>query len=673
MRVTARSHAWRRRALLLGMLVVGLVVLGRAFQLQVLEGEAWRARAVGQQRQRVELPAPRGTIYDRNGVPLAATREAYRIAVAPKEVRDANALVARLREVLGLTAAQARRAVDPKRSWVILPGRYDEVARQQLAGEPGVHFERVIERLYPHGELAMELIGRVGADGRAQGGIELEFDSLLAGRPGEAVARRDVLGRPIPGAVITVQEPVPGHDVFLTIDHALQEIADDALRRAVEQTEAVGGDLVLADPETGEILAAATVRRDGTRSWLAVTEPYEPGSTIKPFVAAALLNERRATLSDSVYAEKGRYVTGGRTITDVHGYEWLTLREALRYSSNIAMAKVAGRLKPAEQYAYLRDFGFGTPTGVTYPSEASGLLRRPERWSGYSQSSLAMGYEVSVTPLQMVLAYAALANGGVLMEPRLVREVRTRGGRVVARYDPQPVRRVVREEVAREISAALVDVVEAGTGQAAGLGPFRVAGKTGTARQVRDGRYESGSYTASFAGFFPAENPQFAFLVRLDRPKGAYYGGLAAAPVMRATLAAALAARETALDRRAVAAAVVRGRAEEENAKSPRRGRSEGSSDALPVAGPTPPPAGPFIFALNASPPRRHKGAGVSTAREVPKVTGLALRDAARRLHEAGFRVVVEGSGPAVETVPRAGERARPGTVVRVLGKEARR
>ena len=671
MKVTPRSHAWRRRALLLAMLVIGLVVLARGFQLQVLEGESWRARAVGQQRQRVELPAPRGTIYDRNGVPLAASREAYRIAVAPREVRDAAALSARLREVLGVTAQQARRAVDPKRAWVVLPGRYDEVARQRLAAEPGVHFERVIERLYPHGDLALELIGRVGADGRAQGGLELEFDSLLAGKPGEAVARRDVLGRVIPGAVITVQEPVPGHDVVLTIDYALQEIADDALRRAIEKTEAAGGDLVLADPETGEILAAATVRRDGPRNWLAVTEPYEPGSTIKPFVAAALLNERRVTMADSVYAEQGRYVNGGRTITDVNGYGWLTLRDALRYSSNIAMAKVAERLEPAEQYAYLRDFGFGTPTGVSYPSEASGLLRRPERWSRYSQSSLAMGYEVSVTPLQMVLAYGALANGGVLMEPRLVREVRTRGGRVVERYSPQPVRRVVPGAVAREISEALVDVVEAGTGQAAGLGPFQVAGKTGTARQVRDGRYEAGSYTASFAGFFPADDPQFSFLVRLDRPKGAYYGGLAAAPVMRATLAAALAARETALDRRAVAAAVAPSRSAEEKPTTPRRARVEAPTDAALPTVATPPPAGPFIFAMNAAPLRRIDDATAPAAREVPAVKGLALRDAALRLHEAGFRVVVEGSGPAVETVPKAGVKARPGSVVRVRGKEA--
>lgn len=673
MKVTARSHAWRRRALLGALLLVGSMVLGRAFELQVLEGGRWHSRALGQQRQRMVLPAPRGTIYDRNGVPLAASHEAYRISVAPGELRDRRAVAERLADVLGLTAVQARRAVDPRRVWYVLPGRYDEVARQRLAGEPGIHFERVVERLYPHGDLALELIGRVGADGRPRGGLELEFDSLLSGRPGEAVVRRDVRGRIVPGSLIPVVEPVPGHDVVLTIDHALQEIADDALRHAVEETEAVGGDLVLADPETGEILAAATVRRGGARNWLAVMEPYEPGSTIKPFVAAALLSEHRATLGDSIFAEHGRYRQGGRTITDAHGYGWLTLRDALRFSSNIAMAKAAGRLEPAEQYGYLRDFGFGTPTGIAYPSEASGLLRRPDQWSRYSQSSLAMGYEISVTPLQMVLAYGALANGGVLMEPRLVREVRARDGRVVERFEPQPVRRVVSGGIARQISEALVEVVEAGTGKAAGLGTFEVAGKTGTARQFRDGRYEAGSYTASFAGYFPADDPQFSFLVRLDRPKGAYYGGLAAAPVMRATLAAALAARETALDRRAVAAAVVResDRSAERTARS-QRGRARPPAGTVSSVG-GPPPAGPFIFALNASRAFASEAVAAQTAREVPDVVGLSLRDAARRLHAAGFRVVVDGTGAVAGTTPRGGARARPGAVVRVRGRESGR
>lgn len=665
MKVTRRSHVWRRQALLAGVLLGAAAVLVRSFQVQVVEEERWRARALGQHRRRVELAAPRGTIYDRNGVPLAASREAYRVSVAPRELRDRSEAAARLREVLGVPAAQARRAVDPRRPWVVLPGRYDAVAREALAGEPGIYFEPVLERLYPHGELALELVGRVNAEGRAQGGIELEFDTLLSGRSGEAVARRNGRGEVVPGSLITVVEPTPGHDVYLTIDYALQEIADEALRRAVSQTGAEGGDLLLADPRTGEILAAATARRAGGRSWRAVTEAYEPGSTMKPFTVAALLAEGRASLEDRVYAENGRYEQDGRIITDVHGYGWLTLRDGLRYSSNIAIAKLAARLEPADQFAYLRDFGFGTPTGVAYPSEAAGVLRRPARWSRHSQSSLAMGYEVAVTPLQMVMAYGALANGGVLLEPRLVREVRARDGRVVERYGPQPVRRVVSPEIARSISEALVEVVETGTGQAAGLGSFQVAGKTGTAKQYREGRYEAGSYTASFAGFFPAREPQFSFLVRLDRPKGEYYGGLAAAPVMRATLAAALAARSTALDRGAVAAAMVRAPGSRKAVKANTLPGRAPATAAGP-AGVRPQVRGPYVFALSELPPRSAEPAEGAVRRRVPDVVGLPLRDAARRLHAAGFRVVVEGRGVVAATDPAGGAPAPLGGAVRL-------
>ncbi|HEX7088599.1 MAG TPA: penicillin-binding transpeptidase domain-containing protein [Longimicrobiales bacterium] len=659
MRRRIHNHGRRRRLLLAGLVLWGLVLLGRVFQLQVVEGERWAARAAEQHRQRVALPAPRGTIYDRDGVPLAASHEAYRIAIAPHELKDRRGAAKLLREVLGLSPQAARRAVGSRRRWVVLPGRYDAGVKERLESVRGVYFERVLERFYPHGGLALELLGRVSADQRALGGLELELDSLLRGRPGTAVVRRDARGEPIPGALISVEEPVPGHDVYLTIDYDLQEIADEALRHAMAETGATGGDIVITDPRSGEILAAVSRRAGRARPWTGVTEPYEPGSTLKPFIVAALLEAGRATFEDSVYAEEGRYVDGRRTISDVHPYGWLTLREALRYSSNIAMVKMARRLEPESQYAYLRDFGFGSPTGVRYPSESSGVLRRPADWSGYSQASLAMGYEISVTPLQMVMAYGALANGGVLMEPRLVREVRSRDGRVRAEYAPRAVRRVVSREVARAVAEALAEVVEEGTGHEASLGTFQVAGKTGTARRVSAGRYEPGAYTASFAGFFPADDPQLVVLVKLDRPRGDYYGGLTAAPVTRATLAAALAARSTPLDRRAVAqraAPAAPGPAGVRFASLVQDDEARGA-----LAG------DPYVFVLDGAPAAEAPPA-VAAARPVPEVAGLPLRDAVRRLHALGFHVRVEGSGPVRGTEPAAGTPARPGEFVRVLG-----
>jgi cell division protein FtsI (penicillin-binding protein 3) len=640
----------RRGALVLGLVLGVLAVIGRAFQLQVLEGDAWAARAADQQRQRLVLPAPRGVIYDRNGVPLAATREAFRVAVAPAELADREQSVDRLRSALGISAAAARRATAPGRRWVVLPGAFDAVAKDALDGVQGIHFERVVERFYPQGELAVGLVGRVSAAGEALGGVELEFDSLLTGTPGVAVVRRDGRGRSVPGAMLTTITPVPGHDLFLTIDHDLQEIAHGALERAVEQTGATGGDLVLVDPGSGEVLAAVSRRSGGGSHWRAVTEPYEPGSTLKPFFVAALLAEGRTTLLDSVYAEGGRLVRDGRTVSDVKAHEWLTVRDALRYSSNVAMVKLSDRLTAGEQYGYLRDFGFGTPTGITYPSESGGLLRRPRHWSRYSKGSLAIGYEVSVTPLQMALAYGALAGSGVLMEPRLVREVRSREGQTLRRFPPRPVRRVLPPAVADTVAALLAEAVAGGTGQHAALGAFAVAGKTGTARLASGGRYEAGAYIASFAGFFPAEDPQLAFVVKLDRPKREYYGGLTAAPVIRSTLEAALAAWSTPIDRSALATAAS-GRAPPPNWEP-----------ELPAVG----APGPFLFALNAGPPRRFQPEGPPAERDVPAVAGLPLRDAVSRLHGDGFRVEIEGSGTVKETLPGAGLAAVPGSVVRV-------
>ena len=643
-------HVRRRRLLLAALLLMGLGLLGRGFQLQVLQAAEWEDRAGRQQREKVTLPAARGGIYDRNGVPLATTREVLRVSTAPGEMKDRAAVRSALSQALGLGRGWLDRAVDRGRRWVVLPGRYEPSIRSALDGVRGVYLERTLERFHPHGDVAVSLIGRTTADGRPLGGVELETDSVLAGEDGLAVVRRDGAGRPIPGAHMTVREPHPGKDVYLTLDVGLQEIAEGALKAAIAEHDAEGGDLIFADPRTGEILAAASYRSSGGGHWRSVTDPYEPGSTIKPFVMAALLEQGRVSLDDSVFAENGYHRMGRREIRDVHGYGWITAAEVLRYSSNIGMVKLAERLTEAEEYAALRGFGFGTPTGIRYPSESGGRLTHPRSWSGYTQASLAMGYEVSVTPLQMTMAYGALANGGRLMEPRLVREVRRTDGHVVWSSEPRVIRRAISEETAEQLAEVLTDVVQEGTGQRAGLGEFHVAGKTGTARVFEDGGYRSDAYTASFAGFFPARDPQLVFLVKLDR--GSEYGGSVAAPVTRATLTAALAARATPLDRRAVATAMP-------DPPSP----VEGSTPAAWL----PPAPGPYFFQVDAGAPRRagEPGTGI-----VPDVRGRSARDAAAAVHAAGFRVRIDGVGRVRSVRPAPGRaHARGGTVQLTLGR----
>ncbi|MFO7894003.1 MAG: penicillin-binding protein 2 [Longimicrobiales bacterium] len=644
-------HVRRRRLLLALLLLGGVVLLSRGFQLQVLQAAEWEGLAQRQHREQVTLPAARGAIFDRNGIPLATTREMLQVSTAPREMADRGAVRSAVARALGLSPSWLDRAVDGDRRWVVLPGRYEPTIRSELDGLAGVYLRRSLERFHPHGEVALEVVGRLSADGLPQGGVELEVDSLLAGEDGFAVVRRDAMGEPIPGALLPVREPRAGHDVHLTLDVGLQEIAEGALRDAIEEHDAESGDLIFADPRTGEILAAASVQSGGHRHWRSATDPYEPGSTIKPFNMAALLEQGLVSLEDTVFAEEGYFRQGGRTFRDVHGYGWLTAGEVLRYSSNIGMVKLTDLLPAPAHYATLRAFGFGSPTGVRYPSESGGRLSRPEAWSGYTQASLAMGYEVSVTPLQMTMAYGALANGGRLLEPRLIREVRRKDGTVAWDREPRLIRQAISAATAGKLVEVLTDAVEDGTGQRAGLGEFRVAGKTGTARLVVDGSYRDDLYTASFAGFFPARDPQLVFLAKLDR--GSEYGGAVAAPVTRATLTAALAARTTSLDRRAVARAMP--------ARTP-----AGERVSLSRLPPTP---GPFYFQTDAGAPRRTPEPARSV---VPDVRGESARDAAAALHAAGFRVRLEGVGDVRAMDPTPGRAGERGSTVRLtLGRSS--
>lgn len=644
---------WRRRTLLGLWLLAGACVVARSVELQVVEAAEWRGVALSQHKTSAEVAAPRGAILDRDGRELAVSREVFSVAVAPDELDDPDEARRLLREVLSLSASEARRLTDPGRSWHVAPGRYEPAVRSALTGVRGIHLERELRRSYPHGDLARAILGRV-REGEGRGGIEQAYDELLRGVPGRRVLARDSRGRLIPGEVFQVEPPVPGGDVRLSIDLDLQEIAEGALADAVEATEARGGDILVTDPVTGDLLAMASFRDGRADALSAINAPFEPGSTLKPFTVAGLLRHRAARLTDTIDTEGGYWMVGGDPLTDIHDYGTVTLAQALRVSSNIALAKAARGFSPAQQYENLRDFGFGVPTGLPLPGEVAGRLRRPEEWTDRSSASLAIGYEVAVTPLQMALAYGALANGGRLMEARLVHEVRTPDGSLVESREPRVVRQVVPREVTRSLGRVLVDVVEDGTGTAARLSTFEVAGKSGTSRAYIPGEgYRKGRYYASFAGFFPAENPQLVIFVKLDSPVGAYYGGATAAPVTRATMEAVLAARRSPIDRSALLSMVRK----EPTAPSPTlpgaRFASLGVADVSPD--PTPPPR-----PASASP-----GTGI-VAVEIPELEGMPARTAAHRLHRLGFHVRWEGRGTVTELRPRPGTRLPPGDTVTV-------
>jgi len=541
----------RRRLALLCWLVVAAVMIARAVEVQVVERTLWTAEALAQHERSRVVPAARGRILDRNGVELAVSRWRATVGVSPREVEDRREVAAALVEHLGVRAETARRVSAGTEAWNVVPGRYSMTQAEWLEGLRGVYVEREPRRLYPREGMARGLLGVV-LEGAGRGGIEQSMDSVLAGKSGREIVVRDSRGREIPGQVAVVEPPVPGRDVVLTIDQDLQAIAEEMLAGAIDSAGARGGDLVITDPRTGEILALTSVVDGSNAALSAVNTTFEPGSTIKPFTTAALLSHRVASLSDSVDTEGGSWQVDGRRINDIAKAGWLTLHEVIKQSSNVGIAKFAARLSRGQQYTSLRDFGFGTLTGVPLPSEASGVLRRPEEWSPLSTHSLAYGYELSVTTLQMAMAFGALANDGWLMEPQLVREVRDHDGGTVRLGRSRAIRRADPARVAEALTPVLVDVVEEGTGSRARMATFRVAGKSGTTRATGEhGGYEPGAYHASFWACFPADDPQLLFFVRLERPQDGYFGGEAAAPVVRRILEA------VALDRIPEAAAEV--------------------------------------------------------------------------------------------------------------------
>ncbi len=639
--------AWRRRLVLAGWMVACAVLCVRAAQVQVLEGADWQEMAESQHTTDKEVAAARGAVLDRDGAQLAVSREVYRVSVAPQELLAPDSTRALLAAALDLSTQAARRLVNKDRRWVVAPGRYPPTVRDRLSGVRGVYLDRELERFHPHGNLARGVLGAL-LDGEGQGGIEQTFDDVLRGRAGREVVARDNLGKPIPGETLLVDAPRSGGQVVLTLDLDLQEIAGQALQEAIEGSQARGGDVLITDPSTGEILALVSIRDGKTAGLGAINTPYEPGSTLKPFTVAGMLDRHLARLGDSVDVDNGTWTVAGRTLHDVHAEGRMTIADALRVSSNVGIAKAAQVLTPGEQYENLRDFGFGAATGIDLPGEASGTLRRPDRWSLQSPASLAIGYEIGVTPIQMAMAYGALANGGLLMEPRLIREVRDPSGKVVEHREPQVVRRVITPEVARSVSRVLVDVVEDGTGTRARLGAFAVAGKSGTSRAYSaESGYTAGHY-ASFVGFFPAEAPQLVIFVKLENPSGTYYGGAVAAPVTRATMEAALAARGTPLDR-------------EKLLRAARPGISPRPATTVKFAAQAlDPPVPPRVDAA------RSDDDAPAASVPVPDVRGLPARTAVRRLHALGLRVSEVGRGAIVGTFPPAGARVAPGDTVRL-------
>lgn len=538
-----RVRSSLRLLLLLGALLACSGVLAtRLFYLQILDSSRLSALAAEQRLRTIALPAQRGSILFSDGSELAISLDMQTIFANPRFVPDARAAAAALAPVLRMSPASLEAKLSRDSGFVYLARRVEpQIADAvKILDIPGVDSMPEPKRFYPVGSLASQVLGFVGDDHRGLGGLELKYDDLLRGNPGRMVLERDPGGRPIPSGKTSLQEPVEGQDLVVTIDKQIQFEAQAALERAMKAWDAKGGTVIVMNPRNGDILAMASwptfdpndlkASDASARKNKAVTDVYEPGSVSKLITAAAAL-ETGTTTPGEVFRVADHMKIGSKTFKDSHNHPVanMTFSQVIQLSSNVGTIKVAERLGKSRLYEYLVRFGYGRATGLDFPGESAGILPRPERWWRTSLGTISIGQGVAVTPLQMVQAYSTVANGGLEPEPRLVKAVVDPDG---SRQDVPLAapRRVIEEETARQLTEILVGVTEGddGTGRSAAIPGYQVAGKTGTAQKPIPGGSGYAGYVASFVGFAPAHDPRLLVGVILDDPKPFLAGSTAA-------------------------------------------------------------------------------------------------------------------------------------------------
>lgn len=524
-------------------LAAGLVlVAARLVWVQAVSAGTYAEQAADQRLRDIELSPRRGAIFDREGVPLAVTSPAKTIYANPYQVEDKAGTASRIASVLGGDAAAYQDKLSKDAGFVYI-GRKVDADRARTLEEmklPGLGFIEDSRRTYPSGDLACQVLGFVGVDDKGLAGIEQQYDALLAGTPGRILAERDPQGRLIPGGVQHYENAVDGEDVVLTIDKDIQYLAQNELAAAVKKWSAKSGSVVVMDPRNGEILAMASVptfdpnaygKADSTAYRnRPVCDVYEPGSTIKSFTAAAVIDKGLFT-PDSKFNLPSTLKVGGSTIHESHGrgaVNW-SLTQIVTNSSNVGAVRLGQALGRDDLYHYFTRFGLTEKTGIDFPGEVRGHLPPPGQWSGNSIGNIPFGQGISVTPLQLTRSMAALANGGELVTPHLLLSVPDDDS-IAAKTKRE---RAVAATTCAQMADVLAAVITEGTGEGAAVPGYTVAGKTGTAQKVRaDGRgYKGGGYVGSFSGYLPAEDPRLVIVVTLDEPTGAIYGGVVAAPV----------------------------------------------------------------------------------------------------------------------------------------------
>ncbi len=539
----------RATLILIFFFIAFFVLVAKLYKIQIVEHDTFKYYARRQQFKPKIIKAERGSIFDRNKKLFAYSKNTVSFYVdnrMSKEKVSDSTIAEKFSRVFGKPASFYLKLLDSSRNQVCLERKVEKKYALKLRNFIVDRLYQLDEetRVYPYGKLAAHIIGYVDKSNIGRSGIEREFQNLLRGKDGRVIIERDVTGKMISIDKSSSVPPVNGKNIELTIDEEIQKILEEELVKGVTKYKGKAGVGIVVNPNNGEILALANYPdfdpanynlyklEDQTNR--AVSFVYEPGSTMKPITLAMLFEKHLATEDETINTENGSFkFLNIRRIKDTHPHKFLKVKEVLWYSSNIGIAKLSLRIGKKDFYRYLRSFGFGNITGVALPGESAGMLKPPSGYSKISKAFIAHGYEISVTPLQMSMAYSALVNGGKLFKPLLVKKILTQSGKAIREYKPMVIRRVISPKTSERIKDLMVGVVEKGTGKKARLKDLFVGGKTGTSQKLIKGKYSSFYYNSSFIGFFPAEEPRYVVLILVDSPQVGRYGGLVAAPIFR--------------------------------------------------------------------------------------------------------------------------------------------
>lgn len=539
----------KRRSTVLFLLTIifTLVIFLRLFYIQVLRARQIQKIATGQQEVCLKLEGKRGVIYDRNLKLLAFNLPVESFFAVPYDISNKSLIAKKFsgltdknyEKMMGSLNQEGRKFV-----WLKRKCEKEESEMVKKWHLKGVYLREETKRSYSYYPLACDLIGFVDTDNKGLAGIEYQYDKLLRGKDGEGIFQRDGWGNSYQIKESPLACPQSGKSLVLTIDLDLQAKLEEELKNSIKLTNSLAGSGILLNPSTGEILAMAYLSKENSEGQYSeyrlknrmVSDIFEPGSTFKIVTAAAALEKGVKRPEDTIYAEMGKFKIGRKTLHDIEEYGWLSFKECVVFSSNIGVAKAAMETGEKNLIEYAEKLGFGEKTGIDLPAEAKGILPScGKKWSDIAIATFAIGQGVSVTPIQLVSAYAAIANGGLLLKPYIVKAILDEEGKTVQEFNPTVIRRALKPSTSRMLTDLLKGVVSEGTGVEVQIEGINIAGKTGTAQKPKIGErgYQQGNYVASFVGFFPVENPQIVGLIILDSPKGVHYGSLTAAPAFK--------------------------------------------------------------------------------------------------------------------------------------------